>query len=79
MSSTFCGLSLEKNVVSGQEKKSIYMKDQFYDGQTQQTEQALISSATVRTEYMASTFTEDFQLSSATITSKLVENNLCYN
>ena len=60
-------------------EKSIYAKDQLYDSQTQQTEQALISSATVRTRYTASAFTEDSQLSSATIISTPTEDNLCYN
>jgi len=79
MSSTSCGLFLEENVVSRLVEKSIYMKDQLYDSQTQQTEQALISSATVRTEYTASAFTEDPQLPSATIISTPTEDNLCYN
>src|SRR5437868_3591812 len=79
MSSTSCGPFLEENVVSRRVGKSIYTKNQLYDGQTQRTEQALISSATVRTRYTASAFTEDPQLSSATIISTPTEDNLCYN
>ena len=54
MSSTFCRPFLEENVVSKQVGKSIYMKDQAYDSQTQCTEQTLVSSASVRAGNIAS-------------------------
>ena len=81
MSSTSCGPFLEENIVSRQIDKSIYMKDQAYDGQTQHTEQTMKPSATMRTGYMASAFTEDIQISSITTTSTPIEDktNICYN
>ena len=81
MSSTSCGPFLEENVVSRRVGKSIYMKDQAYDGQTQCTEQTMKPSATIRTRYTASDFTEDLQNSSIITTSIPIEEktNICYN
>ena len=79
MFSTSCRLFLEENIVNRRVEKSIYAKDQYYNDQTQYTEQALISSATVRTGYMVSTFTEDSQLPSVTNTSTPTEDNSCFN
>jgi exonuclease III/ribonuclease HI len=79
MSSTSCGPFLEENVVSGRVDKSIYAKDQDYDSQTQRTEQTMKPSATVRTEYTASAFTEDLQLPSVSTTSSHTEEITCFN
>ena len=81
MSSTSCVPFLEENVVSRQVEKSIYVKDQAYDGQTQYTEQTMKPSATVRTRYTASDFTEDLQNFSIITTSIPIEEktNICYN
>src|SRR6185295_6162998 len=49
---------LEENDVSRRAGKPIYAKDQVNDGQTQRTEQTMVSSTTVKTEYTASTSIE---------------------
>ena len=79
MFSTLSRLFLEKNVVSRQVEKSIYTKDQDYDSQTQCTEQTMTPSTTVRAEYTASEFTEDFYLFSASITSTPTKKYICFN
>ena len=55
------------------------MKDQDYNSQTQYTEQTITLSATMRAEYIMSKFTEDFYLSSASITSTPAQEYIYFN
>ena len=50
ISFTNSGPFLEENVVSRQVDKSIYAKNQLYDGQTQCTEQTIVFCAAVKAE-----------------------------
>jgi len=79
MFSTYSGPFLEENVVSGRADKSIYVENQFYDGQNQRTGQALDPCTTVKTGYTASDSTEEFSYSSATNTSSHAEEITCFN
>src|SRR5260364_378410 len=70
MFSTYSGPFLKENDVSRRAGKSIYAEDQAYDGQTQHTEQAMVSCAAVRTELkMARVSTEDINNTLDTISS----------
>ena len=57
---TTCGPFLEENDDSRQAEKPIVVKDQDYDGQTQRTGQAMVSSTAVQAELkMVSDSVED--------------------
>src|SRR6185437_6762250 len=79
MFSTFCGPYSEENDVSRQAGKPIYVEELINDSQTQRTEQTLASCTTLRTEYTASSSTEDNYSTSDTISSSPSEVQLSFN
>src|SRR6185295_10940252 len=80
MFSAYSGPFLEENDDSRRAVKPIVAKDQAYDGQTQRTEQAMVSSAAVQAEpKTVSDSVEDNTLGPITTSLISFDPNICYN